>query len=205
MTGGRPETWLRVAIVCAALPIVSATVLMVGFFGFERLTFSPLEPWVEAGVIVIWAGLLLFLVGVCALCVYVIRGLRRGVPGLGIARTAVMTLTLLLVNFPLALGCMMLTADSISRVRLRLRNESTTVLESLAITWSGGEERLGTLTPGQSVRLSFHSARDGAIRFTARQGGEDYEGELLGYVSSNMSLTNDVIFLGDGQVRVEEP
>ena len=204
MTGGRPETWLRVAIVCAALPIVSAGLLMVGFFGFKQLTFSSLEPWVEAGAIVIWAGLLLFLVGVCALCVYVLKGLRGGISGLGIARTAVMTLTLLLVNFPLALGCMMLAADSISKVRLRLRNESTTVLESLEITWSGGEEHLGTLAPGQSVRLSFNSARDGAVRFTARQGGEDCQGELLGYVTSNMSLTNDVIFLGDGQVRVEE-
>jgi len=40
------------------------------------------------------------------------------------------------------------------------------------------------------------------VDFTARQGGEPCEGNLIGYVRTNMGETDDVVFLGECGFRV---
>ena len=114
-----------------------------------------------------------------------------------------MTLILLLVNFPAALACIWIAGDLISSIKIHFMDESTTVVEDLHITWPGGEQRIGDLAPDDTARISFLVSGDGTVDFTARQGGEPCEGNLIGYVTSNMGETDDVVFLGDCQVTVE--
>ena len=164
---------------------------------------SIVETWLIVGTAILTGGMALFCLGLVTLGVYLMRGRRQGVPGRDLAKNTLMTLLLLMVNFPAALACIWVAGDSIGHVRLHLVNESTTVVENLNITWPGGEKYIGDLDPLGRGRVSFLVSGDGSVDFTARQGGEPCEGNLIGYVTPNMGETDDVAFLGDCQVSVE--
>ncbi len=85
-----------------------------------------------------------------------------------------------------------------------LVNESDAIVEDLNITWPGGEQHIGDLGSQDSAELSFHVSSDGSVDFTARQGGAPCEGDLIGYVTTNMGETRRVVFFGDCEVRVTE-
>jgi len=195
------RVWLMTAVVCGALPMVVGAVVLVVFLLSEATAYS-FETWVEVGVAILIGGLVLFCVGLVTLGVYLLKGRRQGVTGKNLAQNTIMTLFLLMMNFPAALACMWVAGDSISHVRLHLVNESATVVEDLNITWPGGEKNIGDLGPLDRAEISFLVSVDGSVDFTARQGGKSCHGELIGYVTTNMGETDDVVFLGECGFRV---
>ncbi|MEC7584816.1 MAG: hypothetical protein VYE77_10905 [Planctomycetota bacterium] len=204
MSDPSPQPWLRAARWCGALPLLVAALAMAGFFVAEYATFTSLQPWTDVGVAIILLGLLLVVVGLALLAVHAAKATRSGLAGHIVLRQVAWTLALFFANFPLALLCVLVAGRSIDDVRMRFVNESAVAVEDLEITWPGGSHQLGTLAPGQSHRFTFDPSRDGVVRYTARQGGQDCAGELLGYVHSSMSLTSDVVFDGGCQVRLVE-
>ena len=202
VTQRNPKVWLKVAVACGALPMMGGVAALVVFLRSE-VTADSFEVWGKVGVAVLIGGLALFCVGLVTLGVYLLKGRRQGVPGRDLAQNTVMTLILLLANFPAALACIWIAGDSISSIKIHFVNEATSVLEDLHITWPGGEQRIGDLAPDDTARITFFVSGDGTVDFTARQGGEPCEGNLIGYVTSNMGETDDVVFLDDCQVTVE--
>ena len=198
-----PGIWLRVAVACGVLPL---TVGVGTLFAFLQSEVSPseMEGWVGAGVSILTAGLCLFFVGALALGVYLVKGRSSGVSGRDLAQNAILTLILLLANFPAALACIWVAGEAFSRVHLSLVNESNSTVEELHITWPGGEQHIGDLGTQDSAELSFHVSSDGAVDFTAQQAGAPCEGKLIGYVTSNMGETMRVVFTGDCEVSVTE-
>ena len=201
VTQRNSKAWLKTAVACGALPMMGGVAALAVFLRSEP-TADSLEVWVKIGVAALIGGLALFCVGLVTLGVYLLKGRRQGVPGRDLAQNALMTLLLLMVNFPAALACMWVAGDSICRVRLHLMNESTSVVEDLNITWPGGEQHIGDLGPLDRAEISFLVSGDGTVDFTARQGGESCEGNLIGYVTSNMGETDDVVFLDECGFRV---
>ena len=197
-----PRLWLKIAIACGALPMLSGVAALVVLLRSEA-TVDSLEVWWKIGAAVLIGGLALFCVGLVTLSTYLLKGRRQGVPGRDLAQNTMMTLILLLANFPAALACIWIADDSISSIKIHFMNESTTVVEDLHITWPDGEQRIGDLAPDETARISFLVSGDGMVDFTARQGGEPCGGNLIGYVTPNMGETNDAVFLGDCQVSVE--
>jgi len=195
--------WLRVAITCGALPLVVGVVTLIIFLQSE-VSSSEMDGWVEAGVSILMGGVALISVGLVTLGVYLVKGSRGGVPKRDLAQNAILTLILLLANFPAALACIWVAGDSLSRVGLSLVNESDAIVEDLNITWPGGDQYIGDLGSQDSAELSFHVSSDGTVGFTARQGGAPCEGNLIGYVTTNMGETMRVVFSGDCEVRVTE-
>ncbi len=195
--------WLRVAIACGALPLVVGVVTLIIFLQSE-VSSSEMDGWVEAGVSILMGGVALFSIGLVTLGVYLVKGSRGGVPKRDLAQNAILTLILLLANFPAALACIWVAGDSLSRVGLSLVNESDAIVEDLNITWPGGDQYIGDLGSQDSAELSFHVSSDGTVDFTARQGGAPCEGNLIGYVTTNMGETMRVVFSGDCEVRVTE-
>ena len=191
------------AVACGALPMVCGVAALVVFLLSEADADSIVETWMNVGTLILIGGLVLFCLGLVTLGVYLLKGRRQGVPGRDLAQNSLMTFILLLVNFPAALACIWVAGASITRVRINLVNESTTVVEDLNITWPGGDKYVGDLGPLDKAKLSFLVSGDGTVDFTARQGGESCEGNLIGYVTPNMGETNDAVFLGDCQVSVE--
>ena len=192
------------AVACGALPMVCGVAALVVFLLSEADADSIVETWMDVGTLILIGGLVLFCVGLVTLGVYLLKGRQQGVPGRDLAQNSLMTFILLLVNFPAALACIWVAGDSIPRVRINLVNESTTVVEDLNITWPGGEHIIEELGPQDGAELFFHVSSDGTVDFTARQAGESCEGNLSGYVTPNMGVTMEVVFLGDCEVRVTE-
>jgi len=196
------KAWLKIAVACGALPMMGGVAALIVFLRSEATPYS-LEVWGKIGAAVLIGGLALFCVGLVTLSTYLLKGRRQGVPGRDLAQNTMMTLILLLANFPAALACIWIAGDSISSIKIHFVNEATSVVEDLHITWPGGEQRIGDLAPDDTARISFLVSGDGTVDFTARQGGEPCEGNLIGYVTSNMGETDDVVFLDDCQVTVE--
>ena len=190
------------AVACGALPMVCGVAALVVFLLSEADADSIVETWMDVGTLILIGGLVLFCVGLVTLGVYLLKGRRQGVPGRDLAQNSLMTFILLLVNFTAAIACIWVAGDSITRVRINFVNESTTVVEDLNITWPGGDKHIGDLGPLDNAKLSFLVSGDGSVDFTARQRGESCEGTLIGYVTPNMSETDDVVFLGECAFRV---
>jgi len=133
-----PRLWLKIAIACGALPMLSGVMALIIFLTFEVSASKP-DAWVDSGVTILMGGLVFFFVGVVALGICLVKGRRQAALGRDFAQNVILTSILLLANFPVALACIWIAGDSFSLVRLHLVNESTTVVEDLNITWPGGE------------------------------------------------------------------
>ena len=202
MTDHSPKRWLRFAVACGALPLLIGVAALFVFLGSE-VEPGAMKGWVQAGVWILLGGLVLFCAGLVSLGIYLLKGRQGGIPGNELAQNAIMTFILLLANFPAAVVCLGVAGDSFNRVKIYLVNESTEVIEGLNITWPGGEERVGDLKPRASAEISFVVSGDGEVKFTARHGGDPCEGDLIGYVTTNMAETGKVTFLDACEVRVE--
>ena len=123
--------------------------------------------------------------------------------GAELSQNAILTFILLLANFPAALACIWIAGDEFSRVHLYIVNESTVVIEELSVTWPGGEQQVGDLAPSGRADLSFYVNGDGAVDFTAQQGGEVCAGTFIGYVTTNMGEAAEVAFLDGCAVEVK--
>lgn len=200
---GGPSLWLRIAIACGALPLVVGVVSLIVFLQSEE-TSGEMEGWAEVGVSILMGGVALFSLGLVTLGVYLVKGSRDGVPKRDLAQNAILTLILLLANFPAALACIWIAGDSFSRVQMLVVNKSEAAMEDLNITWPGGEHIIEELGPQDGAELFFHVSSDGTVDFTARQAGESCEGNLAGYVTPNMGAMIEVVFLGDCEVTVKE-
>ena len=195
--------WLRIAIACGALPLFTGLITL---FVFLQSDVSPgeMQGWAQVGMFILMGGLGLFFVGIVTLGVYLVKGGRSGTPKRYLAQNVLLTIILLMANFPAALACIWVAGDTFSRVQLSLVNESDVIVEDLNITWPGGSQMIKELGPQARAELSFHVAGDGAVGFTARQAGEACEGELAGYVTTNTGMTVDVTFNGGCEVTVTE-
>jgi hypothetical protein len=149
-------------------------------------------------------GVALFSLGLVSVGVYLVKGRRGGVSGRDLAQNAILTLILLMANFPAALACVWIAGDSISRVQMLVINQSEAAVEDLNITWPGGEHTVEELGSQDRAELFFHVSSDGTVDFTARQAGEPCEGSLAGYVTPNMGAQIEAVFLGGCEVRVTE-
>ena len=199
-----PGFWLKVAIFCGTSPLIFGFAALIAFVRSDAASRSEsLDTWTQVGVAGLMGGVALFCVGMVALWVYLIRGRRAGLVGAELSQNAILTFILLLANFPAALACIWIAGDEFSRVHLYIVNESTVVIEELSVTWPGGEQQVGDLAPSGRADLSFYVNGDGAVDFTAQQGGEVCAGTFIGYVTTNMGEAAEVAFLDGCAVEVK--
>jgi len=201
---GSSSLWLRVAIACGVLPLVVGVVSLIVFLGLE-MSWDAIGGWVHAGVWILMGGLALLLLGFVTLGVYLVTGRRRGVPGRDLAQNALMTLLLLVVNFPVALACVWIAADSVTVYSLTFKNDSSEPVEDLLVTWPGGSDQVtGALHSRESVQFNIRVTGEGPIEYTSVQGGEACGGVVSGYVTTNLGGAAEVTFTGDCEFTVIE-
>ena len=202
-TAARSKWWLKGAILCGALPLLAGGITLFVFLQ-SAANSSDMEAWSRIGAFILMGGVALFSLGLVALGVYLLTGKRDGVSKRDLAQNAILTLILLMSNFPAALACVFIAGDSFSRVQLLLVNKSEVPVEDLNITWPGGEHTIDELEPQGGAEIFFHVSSDGTVDFTARQADGSCEGNLVGYVTPNMGVQAEVVFLGGCEVRVKE-
>jgi len=195
--------WLRIAIACGALPLLTGVITLLVFLQSD-VSSSEMLVWAQVGMFILMGGLFLFFVGLVTLWAYLMKGGRSGVPKRDLAQNVLLTIILLLANFPAALACIWIAGDTFNRAHLSLVNESSVAVEDLNITWPGGSQRIEELGPGGRAELSFHIGGEGAVEFTSSQAGESCEGTLSGYVTPNMRVSIEVMFSDGCEVAVIE-
>lgn len=202
--GGSGVTkWLCGAVLCGALPLCAGVLLCVLYL-FVATDKGVESAWPLAGVTVLSAGLALFALGLVLLAVYLLKGRREGLEMRELLQNSVLTLCLLCSNFPVAVACIWVANYEMSAYRLQLTNESTEALEHILVTWPGDKAVIDELQAGESHELKIHPSGDGAVHFNAIQGGETCEGELVGYVTPNLSGQTEVVFVGDCAIEITD-
>lgn len=200
-----PGFWLKVAIFCGTSPLIFGAAALIAFVRSDAAARSEsLDTWTQVGVAGLVGGVALFCVGMVALWVYLIRGRRAGLVGAELSQNAILTFILLLANFPAALACIWIADGEFSRVHLYFVNDAMVAVEELSVTWPGGQQRVGDLSPGSTAHLSFYVSGDGTVDFTAQQAGEACAGDLIGYVTTNLGGVAEVSFTDDCEVTVKE-
>jgi hypothetical protein len=103
---------------------------------------------------------------------------------------------LLIANFPAAAFYISSAIDISTRYTVRVYNDSNHTIESFKILGPGIETEIGPISSGLKVIQHSHPTTDGSLRFTARQHGLNFDGELEGYVTGGLG--------GDKTVRIKE-
>ena len=178
--------WLKVAIACGVLPLLAGIMSLIVFLQSDPSS-GEVEGWMDLGVTILMVGLALFSAGLVTLGVYVVKAGRSGVPKRDLAQNAILTLILLMANFPAALACIWVAGDALNRVHISFVNESDMSVEELTISWPGGSQDIKELGPRGRAELSFYVGGEGEVSFSARQGDERCEGVLIGYVTPNLA------------------
>ncbi len=194
----RPEFWLLLAIICGSLPLV----LGLSVFGTYHATRMDLLLTVGGAIII--AGLSMALLGAVSVVMFIRRARLSQLNLRQIHTRATCASVLLLSNFPVALFCILITAQGMSIERIDLTNDSPNPLRNVAINWPGGETTILELGPGQTTHLELLIQADGAVQFAADRAGQSCSGTLIGYVTPNAASDHRLSILTDCSVRALE-
>lgn len=182
---------IRLALFCGAAPLVTG----VSIFALWLVTRWP---WLmAAGAVTIAAGLVLFLIGLGALAFDASHRRPR------FAKT--LSLVLLLLNFPVAIGIVQGVIYLETTYRVEVRNESTRPLEHVRLVGPDCDRDLGRILPGAaaSARLSFGG--DGMLELRLLQAGTERREVIDHYVTHTLSGDATVIVRDDGIEVVDRP
>lgn len=194
----RPEFWLLLAFICGSLPLV----LGLSVFGAYRAT--RMDLLLTVGGAIILAGLSMAILGAGSIVMFIRRARLSQLSLRQIRTRATCASALLLSNFPVALFCILITAQGMSIERIDLTNDSLNSLRNVAITWPGGETTISELGPGQTTHLELLIQSDGAVHFTANHAGQSCSGTLIGYVTPNAASDHRLSILADCSVSTLE-
>lgn len=190
--------WLKAAVVLGAAPLVFATFIFLAWVAI-RWTF-----FIFAGIVTIYVGLVSVGLGLLCLAVYTVQTYRRReLPRRRLRRQSVVTLVILLLNFPAAAAFTYAAILIETRYVVTVSNRSSSDVESFLIDGGGVHVELGSLRPGQTRSRGFYIQHDDRLSFSGSRSGVAFGGTLDGYVTNNVGGHKSVIISSDGSVRVE--
>lgn len=187
----------RVALICGASP------LLVGVSVFLLWLVTRWDWLMAAGMLTLYGGVAIFLVGALALARFCWLAFRSPDPrGRRPWLSALACAGLLLVNVPVAGGIVAAAIAIETRYTVVVHNTSPQPLESVRVFGGGCDESLGSIPPGGFARRSFWIQRDGELRFRALRGAVIHTKTIDGYVTNNMGGHTTVTVHPDGTVSV---
>jgi hypothetical protein len=196
--------WLKAAIICGGLPLVAGLILC-GLYLTVATDKGYESAWMGAGLTIIFVGIVLFGLGLIALCVYFFKGRREGLEMRKLVENCILTLLLLSSNFPVALACTWVANYEMSAYHLTFKNESSEPVEDILVTWPGGSHPVAvSLHSLESVQFKIRVTGEGPIEYTSRHGGESCEGVLAGYITSGLGGSLEVSFLDGCEFKATE-
>ena len=190
--------WLKCAIVLGATPLVVATSIFVAWV-VTRWRVLPI-----AGIFTIYAGPVSVGLGLLCLAIYTIQGYRlREHSPRHLLRQSLVTLALLLLNFPAAAGFTYAAILIETRYVVTVSNFSSSQVESFLVEGGGVHVELGPIRPGQSRSRGFYVQHDDQLVFRGSRSGVAFSGTIDGYVTNNLGGHKHVIVSSDGAISVE--
>jgi hypothetical protein len=167
----------RVVQFCWAAPLI------VGLACLTLYAVTRAQAIAVLGFFVVLGGTALFALG--ALCLIIFWALLRHCAA-DIRQTwrkrALVVFGLLVLNFPIAFGCMWLGTWLMSRFTVTVVNNSAAPVREVIIGVAGERADLGTLAPGDRASRTFSIRNDGDLEFWAVQDGANVSGEAGAYL-----------------------
>jgi hypothetical protein len=190
--------WLKTAIVLGTAPLVVATSI---FLAWVAIRWTYLAA---AGIITIYVGLVSVSVGLFCLAVVTVQTYRRQeLPRRPLRRQLIVTLVILLLNFPAAAAFTYAAFLIETRYVVTVSNQSSSDVESFLVDGGGVHVELGPLRPGQSRSRGFYIQHDDGLSFSGSRSGVAFSGTLDGYVTINLGGHKNVVISPDGSVSVD--
>jgi len=159
--------WLRIALLCGALPLVAGLSLLGLFCFFDS------NDLMVFGVLTLFVGSGLFVAGMLCLIVYTWLGSRAGVD---YGWKAMLVMALLIVNFPAAGSCIVagVKIDD-ARYRVHVFNRLDVPVTSCRFIGPRVDEDLGAVEADAYEQTWFFVRGDGQIRFVGAVEGKHIE------------------------------
>lgn len=173
------KTFLRIAKVCALLPLISG-VLILALWLVTKLDWLQ-----DAGFFVLFGGAFLFFVGAMALFLYEIAQPAEERAKLLSWGPTMKWALILMLNWPVAMGCIIVAELEKGRYQLEVHNESAEVIDEVLIFGLGSVECLEVLGPvsgGGVDKISYWLNGEGSLQYRVKIRGVLHEGTLIGYV-----------------------
>ena len=197
MTSDARTPWtFRIALACGLLPLLVGTLIYAIFVGTENLLMMTF------GLLNIYAGMALFVVGLVCTALYFFGERSRGVgqPKLGVRTT--LLLAVLLINFPVAGALAYSALDIATTYHVEVRNESDEPLTNLVLSAPSVELSSSALPPGGEFEADLRFGGDGALMLRYELAGEPREEVIEGYVTGGWGGDALVVRRADGTFSI---
>lgn len=189
---------LQVAYFCALAPLSVGTTI---FFSWLLLRWDTL---MLAGILTIYVGTLLFLVGVVSLSAHWFRMRQNGSANRQLlTKKSVLVALLLVINWPLAFFYASTAINIETGYCLVIFNNSKTPVEVI-VSGGGIQVDFGTLAPSTQSSDTFHFDRDGELTIQSTQNGNESSYLVEGYVTPGIGGSKQVIIQSDGKIQTLE-
>jgi len=194
---GEARQAYTLAFLCGAGPLLAGTLI------FLLWVLTRWEFLMGAGMLMILAGLLAFVVGGFALASFDRAARALGLPRGRRWRAILLAGGLLFANFPAAGGIVLAAVAIDSCYTVVVRNDSAQRLEAIRLVAPGVDRDVGGLAPGESAREWLWFEADGELRLHATLDGADREVLVESYVSSGCGGRATVTVRRGGGVSVD--
>lgn len=159
---------------------------------------------VLAGMINIYAGLVLFLIGVISLTVYFNK--TRNIDSQNHIRNSFISLAILLSNFPVAA----LIIGEVNRIEstsvVIIENRSNIAISNFTLTEDSHNTKykLKAIAPNQTGKIEFSAYSDCSVSYSFELNGKLFKGVAFGYLTNGMGGQSTIIVTEDNNVFVNE-
>jgi hypothetical protein len=188
--------WQRAALALALLPLLLGTLV---FLAWLSTDWTPL---VFVGLLVHNFGL----VATVVVAILLVQGHRHAARA-GVARSVRRRRTLgialvMLANYPVAAGMMVVGEQLITRWSVTIENDAETPWSGVELQWPGGQHLVEVLAPGAQTDVSLWILHDGVVTLGWQEAAGREHRTVLDYVTPGWGGQVELVRRGAGDVRM---
>ena len=188
--------WLRIAQVCGLLPLIVGAGIFVAWVTQHR------DLILYAGLLAVPGFILIILGGFVALVAFIRQARRKSAPYL---QRAILTIVLLLANFPAGAGLAYLAMQIKTTYSVYLVNNSDQTFQSITLTDPEGNTfQIAPPPPHGQNKHSLHFNGEGQVKYTLQIDGVPKSGTMFGYITNNMGGQAHLTVEADGSITILE-
>ncbi len=154
-----------------------------------------------AGVINIYSGLVLFVIGLICLAIYFLseRKINRRLA----LKKAGISLAILIVNFPVATAALFGASYLLSMSTLLVKNETGFTIRDLTLIERDKVYEFPVIEPNEHISKNYNFKYEGAVMYKLSLNEVTHDGIVFGYVTSNSGGKAEMLISGEGAITVD--
>jgi heme/copper-type cytochrome/quinol oxidase subunit 2 len=161
------------------------------------------SQWLIAAVIVVvYAGILLFFVGVVSIIICLYNDRRKNT--VGYKKKSMVTLSILLINFPVSIAIISTVLYILGVSTVTIENQSNTKIENMFLSERGHLYTIDSVLPTKTIQKKITFQSEGPVHYSFTRGKTKDEGILLDYVSRGMGNSVVMVVTDQGRVQISE-